>query len=105
MTPQEFKEIRLALGLSQQQLASKISILRGQISKIERGVAGITEQKEEAMKMLLLEHRLKIKKANSYTRPKREKICFAYPWYTYQKKIKKAKTLSALDVVNNSHTL
>ena len=86
MTPQEFKEIRLVIGLSQQQLASKIGILKNQISKIERGVAGITEQKEESMKMLLLEHRLKIKRANSYTRPKREKICFEFPYYTYQKK-------------------
>ena len=86
MTKQEFKEIRLALGLSQQQLASKLGILKNQISKIERGAAGITEQKEEVMKMLLLEHRLKSKRANSYTRPKREKICFEYPWYSYQKK-------------------
>ena len=85
MTPQEFKEIRMALGLSQQQLASKIGILRGQISKIERGAAGITEQKEEAMKMLLREHRLKSKRANSYTRPKREKIRFAFPYYSYQR--------------------
>ena len=53
MTKQEFKEIRLALGLSQQQLASKLGILKNQISKIERGAAGITEQKEEVMKMLL----------------------------------------------------
>lgn len=86
MTPQEFKEIRLALGLSRQQLASKLGILRGQIGRIERGMAGITEKKEEAMKMLLLEHRLKIKKANSYTMQKREKICFAFPWYSHQKK-------------------
>ena len=86
MNKQEFKEIRLALGLSQQQLASKLGILKYQISKIERGAAGITEQKEEVMKMLLREHRLKSKRANSYTRPKREKICLAYPWYSYQKK-------------------
>ena len=37
MTPQEFKEIRLALGLSRQQLASKLGILEGQIRRIERG--------------------------------------------------------------------
>ena len=86
MTPQEFKEIRFVIGLSQQQLALKLGILKNQISKIERGMAGITEQKEEAMKMLLREHRLRSKKANSYTRPKREKICFAFPWYSYQKK-------------------
>lgn len=86
MTPQDFKEIRMALGLSQQQLASKIGILKGQISKIERGVAGITEQKEEAMEMLLLEHRLKSKRAHSYTRPKREKICFEFPWYSWKVK-------------------
>ena len=86
MTPQEFKEIRLVIGLSQQQLASKLGILKTQISKIERGKAGITEQKEESMKMLLRAHRLKIKRANSYTRPKREKICFAFPWYSHQKK-------------------
>ncbi len=86
MTPQDFKEIRITLGLSQGQLALKLNILRNQISKIENGRAGITEQKEEVMKMLLLEHRLKIKRANSYTRPKREKICFAFPWYSYQKK-------------------
>ena len=86
MTKQEFKEIRLALGLSQQQLASKLGMLKNQISKIDRGAAGITEQKEEVMKMLLLEHRLKSKRANSHTRPKREKICFSYPWYSYQKK-------------------
>ena len=85
MTKQEFKEIRLALGLSQQQLASKLGILKNQISKIERGAAGITEQKEEVMKMLLREHRLKSKRANSHTRPKREKICFSYPWYSHQK--------------------
>ena len=86
MTPQEFKEIRIVIGLSQQQLASKLGILKNQISKIERGRAGITEQKEEAMKMLLREYRLKSKKVNSFTRPKREKICFAFPWYSYQKK-------------------
>ena len=86
MTPQEFKEIRMVIGLSQQQLASKLGILKNQISKIERGAAGITDQKEEAMEMLLREHRLKIKRANSYTRPKREKICFAFPWYSHQKK-------------------
>ena len=86
MTKQEFKEIRMALGLSQQQLASKLGILKNQISKIERGAAGITEQKEDLMTMLLLEHRLKSKRANSYTRPKREKICFEFPWYSYQKK-------------------
>ena len=86
MTPQEFKEIRLVIGLSQQQLASKLGILKNQISKIERGMAGITEQKEEALKMLLREYRLRSKKANSFTMPKREKICFAFPWYSYQKK-------------------
>ena len=80
MNKQEFKEIRLALGLSQQQLALKLGILNGQISKIERGAAGITEQKEEVMIMLLREHRLKSKRA------KREKICFTFPWYSYQKK-------------------
>ena len=86
MTPQEFKEIRLVIGLSQQQLALKLGILKNQISKIERGRAGITEPKEEAMKMLLREHRLKIKRANSFTGQKSEKICFAFPWYSYQKK-------------------
>ena len=86
MTPQEFKEIRLALGLSRQQLASKLGILRGQIGRIERGAAGITEQKEEVMKNLLRAHRLKNKKTNVYTRPKREKICFAFPWYSYQRR-------------------
>ena len=69
MTPQEFKEIRLEIGLSQQQLGLKFGILKNQISKIERGRASITEQKEEAMKMLLREHRLRSKKVNSYTRP------------------------------------
>ena len=86
MTPQEFKEIRFVIGLSQQQLASKLGILKNQISKIERGRAGITEQKEEAIKTLLLEHRLRSKKVNSFTSPKREKICFAFPWYSHQKK-------------------
>ena len=86
MTPQEFKEIRLVIGLSQQQLSLKLDILKNQISKIESGRAGITDQKEEAMKMLLREHRLKTKIASAYTRPKREKICFAFPWYSYQRK-------------------
>ena len=86
MTPQEFKEIRLTIGLSQAQLALKLNVLVGQVSRIENGRAGITEQKEEAMKMLLREHRLRSKKANSYTRPKRDKICFAFPWYSYQMK-------------------
>ena len=41
MTQQEFKEIRLVIGLSQQQLALKLGILKNQISKIERGRDGI----------------------------------------------------------------
>ena len=86
MTKEEFKEIRLVLGLSQTQLALKLNVLRGQVCRIENGRAGITEEKEEAMKNLLLAHRLKSKKVNSYTRPKREKICFAFPWYSDQKK-------------------
>ena len=86
MNKQEFKEIRLALGLSQQQLALKLGILNGQISKIERGAAGITEQKEEVMIMLLREHRLKSKREQIHILPKREKICFEFPWYSYQKK-------------------
>ena len=87
MTPQEFKEIRLALGLSQQQLALKLGILKNQISKIERGKAGITEQKEEAMKMLLREHHPKIRKAKAeYVPPKRPKIKIGFPWYSYQDK-------------------
>lgn len=86
MNQQEFKEIRLTIGLSQAQLALKLNVLRAQVSRIENGRAGITEQKEEAMKNLLRAHRLKIKKTNVYTRPKREKICFAFPWYSYQKK-------------------
>ena len=86
MTTQEFKEIRLVLGLSQAQLALKLNVLRAQVCKIENGRAGITEQKEEAMKNLLRAHRLKNKKTNVYTRPKREKICFAFPWYSYQRR-------------------
>ena len=86
MTPQEFKQIRVTIGMSQRQLATKLNVLTEHISKLENGKRGITEQKEEAMRMLLREHRLKIKRANSYTRPKREKICFAFPWYSYQKK-------------------
>ena len=34
MTPQEFKEIRLVIGLSQQQLALKLGILKNQISVV-----------------------------------------------------------------------
>ena len=86
MTPQEFKQIRVTIGMSQQQLATKLNVLSNHISKLENGKRGITEQKEEAMKMLLREHRLKTKIAGAYTRPKREKICFAFPWYSYQKK-------------------
>ena len=86
MTPQEFKQIRVTIGMSQRQLATKLNVLTDHISKLENGKRGITEQKEEAMKMLLREHRLKIKRANSFTSPKREKICFAFTWYSYQKK-------------------
>ena len=85
MTKQEFKEIRLVLGLSQAQLALKLNVLRAQVCRIENGRAGITEQKEESMKMLLRVHHLKSKKVNSYTRPKREKICFAFPWYSQKR--------------------
>ena len=85
MTKEEFKEIRLPLGLSRQQLASKLGILEAQVRKIERGAAGITEQKEELMKTLLREHRSKSNSADSSARPKQEKICFAFPWYRYQK--------------------
>ena len=86
MTPQEFKEIRLTIGLSQAQLGLKLNVGSNHISKIENGKKGITEQKEEVMKNLLREHRLKTKIASAYTRPKREKICFAFPWYSYQRK-------------------
>ena len=86
MTPQEFKQIRVTIGMSQRQLATKLNVLTDHISKLENGTRGITDQKEEAMKMLLREYRLKIKRANSFTRPKREKICFAFPWYSHQKK-------------------
>ena len=85
MTKEKFKEIRLTLGLSQQQLASKLGILEGQIRRIERGAAGITAQKEELMKTLLREHRSKSNSANPSARPKQEKISFAFPWYSYQK--------------------
>ena len=86
MTPQEFKQIRITIGLNQTQLGLKLNVGANHISKIENGKKGITEKNEEVMRMLLREHRLKIKRANSYTRPKREKICFAFPWYSYQKK-------------------
>lgn len=84
MNQQEFKEIRLTIGLSQAQLGLKLNVGSNHISKIENGKKGITEQKEEAMKNLLRAHRLKIKKTNVYTRPKREKICFEFPWYSHQ---------------------
>ena len=86
MNQQEFKEIRLTIGLSQAQLGLKLNVGSNHISKIENGKKGITEQKEEVMKNLLRAHRLKNKKTNVYTRPKREKICFAFPWYSHQKK-------------------
>ena len=86
MNKDEFRSIRKTLGLSQAQLALKLNVLRAQICRIENGRAGITEQKEEVMKMLLREHRLKSKRANSYTRPKREKICLEFPWYSHQDK-------------------
>ena len=35
MTKQEFKEIRLALGLSQQQLASKLGILKNRSARLK----------------------------------------------------------------------
>ena len=86
MNKDEFRSIRKTLGLSQAQLALKLNVLRAQICRIENGRAGITEQKEELMKQLLLEHRLKQKKSKTYAPPKREKICFEFPWYSHQKK-------------------
>ena len=91
MNKDEFRSIRKTLGLSQAQLALKLNVLRAQVCRIENGRAGITEQKEEAMKDLLRAHRLKNKKTNVYTRPKREKICFAFPWYSYQNSYQRNK--------------
>ena len=61
MTPQEFKQIRVTIGMSQRQLATKLNVLTDHISKLENGKRGITEQKEEALKMLLREYRLRNK--------------------------------------------
>ena len=47
MTPQEFKEIRFVIGLSQQQLALKLGILKNQISKIERGMSTSQRKKKK----------------------------------------------------------
>jgi len=44
------KEYRFTKDLSQQDLANAIGISRPQLSKIERGIAGITEQVEEGLK-------------------------------------------------------
>lgn len=44
------KKYRISKGLSQQELADAISMSRPQLSKIERGVAGITKQVENGLK-------------------------------------------------------
>jgi transcriptional regulator with XRE-family HTH domain len=44
------KEYRISKDLSQQELADAIGISRPQLSKIERGIAGITEQVEDGLK-------------------------------------------------------
>ncbi|MEM9544687.1 MAG: helix-turn-helix domain-containing protein [Bacteroidota bacterium] len=44
------KEYRISNGLSQQDMADAIGISRPQLSKIERGLAGITDQVESGLK-------------------------------------------------------
>jgi len=43
------KEYRIAKNLSQQELADAIGISRPQLSKIERNIAGITQQVEQGL--------------------------------------------------------
>lgn len=44
------KEYRISKDLSQQELADAIGISRPQLSKVERGLAGITKPVEEGLK-------------------------------------------------------
>ena len=85
MTPNEFKEIRKSIGLSQAQLGLKLNVGSNHISKIECGKKGITEPNEEKMMALLQEHRQKNRIGTDKNVPTtRPKIRISFPYYNYQ---------------------
>lgn len=62
MTPQEFKEIRLKLGLSIESLAKKLGYTLGHVRCLESGAKPIVEKAEEKIRTLLAESRVPIKR-------------------------------------------
>lgn len=87
MTPQEFKQIRITLGLNQTQLGLKLNVEANHISKIENGKKGITEKNEEKMRTLLWQHRLRRRLgADEYVPQPRPKIRIPFPYYSYQRR-------------------
>ncbi|KAA4617998.1 helix-turn-helix domain-containing protein [Parabacteroides distasonis] len=62
MTPQEFKEIRLKLGLSIELLAKKLGYSLRHVRCLESGAKPIVEKSEGKIRTLLAESRVPIKK-------------------------------------------
>lgn len=62
MTPQEFKEIRLKLGLSIELLAKKLGYSLRHVRCLESGAKPIVEKSEEKIRTLLAESRVPIKR-------------------------------------------
>lgn len=63
MTPEQFKQARLTLGLTQKELASKLNLSRTTISYYEIGIVRIMPKNLDKVLNLLKEfHKKKIKK-------------------------------------------
>lgn len=62
MTPQEFKEIRLKLGLSIKSLAKKLGYTVKHIKNMEHGYRPISEKTEDKLSILKIQNRVPIKK-------------------------------------------
>ncbi|MTT67248.1 hypothetical protein GMD36_12780 [Parasutterella excrementihominis] len=62
MTPQEFKEIRLKLGLSIELLAKKLGYSLRHVRCLESGAKPIVEKSEGKIRTLLAESRVPIKR-------------------------------------------
>lgn len=59
MTPQEFKNARTSMGLSQQAFADALDMTRRHIGRMERGESTILRKTGLAVELLVIRHRAK----------------------------------------------
>jgi transcriptional regulator with XRE-family HTH domain len=62
MTPQEFKGIRLKLGLTVEMLAKRLGYTVKHIKNMERGYRAISEKTEDKLSILKIQNRVPIKR-------------------------------------------